>query len=68
MPDFVGFSSEELADLTGVEHSWILYQAMRGAIPHHRRGSDIWFTGADLEALGAPGRREPQRTPRGRGT
>lgn len=33
MPDFVGFSSEQLAELTGVDHSWILHEAGRAGYP-----------------------------------
>ena len=48
---FTGFSSEELAELTGNSHAWVLHLCRTGEIAHHRFGDRIWFTAGDLDSI-----------------
>lgn len=49
------FTSQQLAELTGISHRSILRQCRKGQIPHHRVSKTIWFTSADLNAIAEQG-------------
>jgi excisionase family DNA binding protein len=66
---FAGFSSQELAELTGVSHDWVLQLCRKGEVAHHRLGDRVWFTADDLDALtkqaASPRRRSRRSSRRG---
>jgi hypothetical protein len=50
------FTSQQLAELTGMSHAWILRQARRGVHSHHRDpAGGVHFTDEDLRVLAARG-------------
>lgn len=60
------FTSQQLAELTGTNHRWILRQCRKGLLPHHRVGKSVRFTGDDLSAIAERGSDLPRARARRR--
>lgn len=63
---FCYFTSQQLAELTGVSHRWILRLCREGLVPHHRVGNRVRFTSSDLDAIAEHGVGQPEARRLGR--
>ncbi|GAA2163162.1 helix-turn-helix domain-containing protein [Pedococcus bigeumensis] len=61
---FTYFTSEELAELTGTSHGWMLQQCRFGLLAHHKSGDSVYFTADDLRAIAEQGARPRSRRSR----
>ena len=58
-PDSYCFTSETLAELTGLSHGWILQLCRLDQVAHHVVGKRIWFTFDDLRSISERAGRRP---------